>query len=250
MTTLFISDLHLDESRPDITEAFKRFMVQIAPNAEALYILGDFFEVWIGDDDDSSFNQSIVELLSSYSGSGKKLYFMVGNRDFLIGDAFATRTGATLLQDPSVIDLYSQKVLLMHGDSLCTKDTEYMAFRQQARSSAWQTQLLSQPLEARREIARQLRAQSKSMNSLKADDIMDVTPEEVVNELNEYQVTRLIHGHTHRPARHEVSGIDGGERIVLGDWHSHAWWLEAHANGELELVSHPINDDFHLTAAP
>ena len=246
MTTLFISDLHLDESRPDITDAFKRFMLQIAPNAEALYILGDFFEVWIGDDDDSSFNQSIVELLASYSASGKKLYFMVGNRDFLVGDDFAARSGATLLHDPSVIDLYSQKVLLMHGDSLCTNDTEYMAFRQQARSLEWQTQLLSQPLEARREIARQLRARSKSMNSLKADDIMDVTPEEVTKELNKHQVQRLIHGHTHRPARHKVDDIDNGERIVLGDWHSQAWWLEAHENGALHLVSSPISDDFQL----
>ncbi|MGH1372902.1 MAG: UDP-2,3-diacylglucosamine diphosphatase [Cellvibrionaceae bacterium] len=241
MTTFFISDLHLDESRPQVTEAFKVFMRDIAPAADALYILGDFFEVWIGDDDDASFNREIVEILADYTAADNTLFFMVGNRDFLIGDRFAQRTGATLLCDPTEIDLYGTPTLLLHGDSLCTKDAEYMAFRAQARSAEWQQQLLSQPLAARREIARQLRQQSKSMNSLKADDIMDVTPEEVTQVMVKAKTKRMIHGHTHRPARHSVDNISGGERIVLGDWHEQAWWLKADSSGKLELVSRPID---------
>lgn len=243
MTTLFISDLHLDASRPDITAAFERFMTQVAPAADTLYILGDFFEVWIGDDDRSEFNQHITGLLHDYSSSGKALYVMVGNRDFLMGTDFADQCGAILLDDPATIDLYGTPTLLMHGDSLCTGDLEYMAFRQQARSPQWQQQLMAQPLEARRAIAKQLRETSKSMNSLKAEDIMDVTESEVVREMEAHQTTRLIHGHTHRPDRHPValgSGSGSGERIVLGDWHDFVWWLEADAEGNLVQHRRPI----------
>ncbi len=210
-----------------------------ASNAEALYILGDFFEVWIGDDDQTPFNQSIMSLLKDYSASGGQLYFMVGNRDFLIGDGFAKETGAHLLPDPTVIDLYGQPVLLMHGDSLCTRDTDYMAFRQQARSPTWQAQLLSQPIDVRRKIAQDLREKSQSMNSLKADDIMDVTPEEVNLSMVSHGVKLMIHGHTHRPARHQLVN-EGAERIVLGDWHRSAWWLKASACGAISLESGPI----------
>lgn len=247
MITLFISDLHLDASRPDITAAFERFMTQIAPTSEALYILGDFFEVWIGDDDHNDFNQRIINQLKAYSDSGKALYLMVGNRDFLMGDEFASQCGATLLNDPTAIDLYGTTTLLMHGDSMCTKDAEYMAFRQQARSPEWQQQLLAQPVEARRAIAQQLREQSKSMSSMKAEDIMDVTASEVVRELEQHQATRMIHGHTHRPNRHPVEltqdeneGEGEGERIVLGDWHDHLWWLEADSSGNLQQHKRPI----------
>lgn len=241
MTTLFISDLHLDASRPDITAAFERFMTQIAPTADALYILGDFFEVWIGDDDRSEFNQHIIGLLRDYRNTGKALSVMVGNRDFLMGADFASQCGATLLTDPTTLDLYGTPTLLMHGDSLCTQDLEYMAFRQQARSPQWQQQLLAQPLEARRAIAKQLRDTSKSMNSLKAEDIMDVTASEVVREMEAHQTTRLIHGHTHRPDRHPVPLASGtGERIVLGDWHDFLWWLEADASGDLVQHRRPI----------
>jgi UDP-2,3-diacylglucosamine hydrolase len=245
MTTLFISDLHLDPSRPDVTLAFHRFMQQLAPTSDALYILGDFFEVWIGDDDDSEFNHAIMETLKAFTEAGGKLYFMVGNRDFLIGAGFAKITGATLLEDPTVIDLYGIPTLLMHGDSLCTLDTEYMAFRTQARSADWQAQLLAQPIEARREIARQLREKSQSMNSLKADDIMDVTGDEVVSVMQHLNVERLIHGHTHRPERHAVATTTDTngkalERIVLGDWHHQLWWLSAETDGSLTLESRPI----------
>lgn len=237
MTTLFISDLHLDESRPAITRAFFDFLDQKAANADALYILGDFFEVWVGDDDDAPFSRQIVERLSQLK---TPLYFMVGNRDFLVGERFSRETGAILLTDPSVIDLYGTQVLLMHGDSLCTTDTEYMAFRQQARSPQWQEALLAKPLEERRAFAKQLREQSKSMNSLKAEDIMDVTPEEVLKVMVDANVSTLIHGHTHRPDRHplEING-QPAERIVLGDWCKKLWWIEASSAG-IELCQQDI----------
>lgn len=241
MTTLFISDLHLDQSRPQVTAAFEQFMAQMAPSCDALYILGDFFEVWIGDDDDCPFNARIVNLLHQYTSKGGQLYFMVGNRDFLIGKDFAQRSGAVLLEDPSVIDLYGTPTLLMHGDSLCTDDADYMSFRQQARSPQWQQQLLSQPLTARREIARQIREKSQSMNSLKADDIMDVNQAEVVAVMNKYKVSRMIHGHTHQP---QVHSIDSDKvRMVLGDWHNKLWWIQATADGDIKLLERAINDN-------
>lgn len=228
MTTLFISDLHLCADRPEITLAFRNFLRNRARDCDSLYILGDFFEVWVGDDDDDAYAQSIIEELRQFSDSGRNLYFMVGNRDFLIGGGFAERCGATLLEDPTVIDLYGEPTLLMHGDSLCTQDQEYMAFRQMARSEAWQAELLAKPLAERRAIAQHLRQQSKSMSSLKAEDIMDVTESEVVNTMNELGTVRLIHGHTHRPAVHPVTLLSGnGERMVLGDWGEKLWWIEA-----------------------
>lgn len=231
--TLFISDLHLQPEREDITQAFAHFLDNQAQAADALYILGDFFEVWIGDDDDAPFNQQITQLLQQYTVQGKLLYLMVGNRDFLMGDTFATKCGATLLTDPTTIDLYGTPTLLMHGDSLCTSDTEYMAFRQQARSQVWQQALLSKTLDERRTIARQLRDQSKNMSSMKAEDIMDVTPEAVQAEMQTAKVTRMIHGHTHRPAVHKVELADNqnsAQRMVLGDWDSKIWWIEASEN--------------------
>ncbi len=232
----FISDLHLDESRPAVTRAFFEFLDTRVKGADALYILGDFFEVWVGDDDDATFARQIVERLRRFRDSGTPIYFMHGNRDFLVGEQFARATGATLLSDPTVIDLYGKPLLLMHGDSLCTRDREYMAFRQQARSAEWQQALLAQPLEARRALAKKLREQSKSMNSLKAEDIMDVTPKEVVGEMTKHGVKTLIHGHTHRPARHTVD-LKGqcGERFVLGDWGESLWWIEASTDGGLAL---------------
>lgn len=240
MTTLFISDLHLHESRPAVTEAFYQFLDNRASGAEALYILGDFFDAWIGDDDDAPLNAEVAQHLRQLSDHGTRIYVMHGNRDFLLGENFAKTAGATLIADPTLIDLYGQPTLLMHGDTLCTLDTEYQAFRQQVRSSAWQQQILAQPLAARRALAAQIRAQSKSMNSMKAEDIMDVTPEEVVRVMRDAGVRQLIHGHTHRPARHPLA-IDGmaAERIVLGDWHDSAWCVYADPGG-LELRHWPI----------
>ena len=240
MTTYFISDLHLDETRPAVTRAFFHYLEQWAGHCDALYILGDFFEVWVGDDDDAELAGEIRAKLKTFSSSGSKLYFMHGNRDFLVGETFCQQTGATLLNDPTVIDLYGQATLLMHGDSLCTLDTEYMAFRAQARSDGWQQQLLSQPLAARRALAQQLRDQSQSMNAIKAEDIMDVTPSEVVSIMTQHHCLRLIHGHTHRPNRHSLTvEQQPAERIVLGDWCQQAWYIAATPNS-LELIQQPL----------
>ncbi|WP_372777657.1 UDP-2,3-diacylglucosamine diphosphatase [Litorivivens sp.] len=240
MTTLFISDLHLDEKRPDIFRAFLHFLNDKAAKAETLYVLGDLFEAWVGDDDDATLARNSVAAFRKLSDSGTQLYFLHGNRDFLLGKRFAEETGGTLLSDPCKIELYGTPTLLMHGDSLCTADTEYQKLRQQLRSQEWQQQLLSQPLAARRQLAEQLRMASSEATSNKAEDIMDVTPAEVLTALSEHGCKRLIHGHTHRPARHALK-IDGqdAERIVLGDWDSHLWYLQASADS-LALEKEPI----------
>jgi UDP-2,3-diacylglucosamine hydrolase len=231
----FISDLHLHAARPAVTRALADFLASHR-DCDALYILGDLFEAWIGDDDDSAIADEVTGLLRAFSAAGPTLYLMQGNRDFLLGEAFAAATGATIMADPTVIDLYGTATLLLHGDSLCTGDTEYMAFRQQARDPAWQAQLLAQSLGQRRELARNLRAMSAETNSNKAEDIMDVTPAEVVREMERAGVRQMIHGHTHRPARHdEPSGV----RWVLGDWDESGWFIEASPAG-LKLKSFSI----------
>lgn len=236
---LFISDLHLDPSRPAVTRAFYRFLTDFAPRAEALYILGDLFELWVGDDDDSPLVLEVQARLRDLANSGTQLFFLHGNRDFLIGEQFARAAGARLLPDPSPLELGGEKVLLMHGDTLCTSDQEYLAFRQQVRQPEWISGVLARPLEERRALGRQLREQSQSMNSRKAEDIMDVTEAEVKALMTSYGAERLIHGHTHRPARHHVDiGNSRRERIVLGDWDTHAWCLRY--DGDWELLSWPI----------
>ncbi|GAB2804454.1 UDP-2,3-diacylglucosamine diphosphatase [Halomonas shantousis] len=225
MTTLLISDLHLHPGAPAIAQGFLNYLQQRARHAEALYILGDFFEAWIGDDYRSDFEQRIIDALHRLTTGGTRLYFMHGNRDFLIGEGFARDTGATLLDDPSVVRLGSAPVLLMHGDSLCTRDEAYMKFRAMARSPEWQAQILALPIEQRLELANSLRMQSGDANSSKAEDIMDVTPDEVVRVMKAQGVFTLIHGHTHRPAVHDFE-IDGhpARRIVLGDWQPERGW--------------------------
>ncbi len=230
MYTLFISDLHLDEKRPAATRAFFRFLEKDAKTADALYILGDLFEVWVGDDDDSEFAKKIQQALARFTADGPPVYFMHGNRDFLIRNDFCKRTGVQLLNDPTKVLLYGDDhpILLSHGDSLCTLDHEYMAFREQARSIHWQDEILSQPLAVRRQIAADIRSRSTAMNSSKPEDIMDVTPQEVARLMEQEEVSTLIHGHTHRPAEHVVD-LQGkiGRRIVLGDWHDQAWCVRA-----------------------
>lgn len=233
---LFISDLHLCPTRPEMIKAFLTFLKTTAKNAEALYILGDFFDAWIGDDDDTPAYKVITEALYDYSSS-HKLFFMHGNRDFLVGNNFAKQAGITLLEDPYSIDLNGAPTLLMHGDSLCTQDKEYMAFRNMVRDLDWQRSFLQKSLTERRMIAAQIRATSQSMNSLRAKDIMDVTPDQVVKVMQKHSTLRLIHGHTHRPRRHQISlNEKPAERIVLGDWHESGWYLIADA-GELHLKS-------------
>lgn len=229
-STLFISDLHLDAARPAVSAALAAFLERHS-TCERLYILGDLFESWIGDDDDTAVAAETAGLLKRFSDGGPDLLVMVGNRDFLIGQTFCHTVGATLLADPTVIDLYGTPTLLLHGDSLCTGDTEYQAFRQTARSPEWQSDLLSRGLEERRTVASRLRAMSREANSNKAEDIMDVTPAEVDRVMRRHGVTQLIHGHTHRPGRHEEPA---GTRWVLGDWDRQGWVLEA-APGEIRL---------------
>ncbi|MBO6850501.1 MAG: UDP-2,3-diacylglucosamine diphosphatase, partial [Marinobacter sp.] len=197
MTTLFISDLHLEESRPDITDAFLGFLETRARGVEQLYILGDFFEAWIGDDERSPLQDTVAGALKALSDSGTAIFLMHGNRDFLIGEDFCARAGATLLDDPTVVDLYGTPTLLMHGDSLCTADVEYQKFRQNMRNRQWQQMILQRPLADRQQMARQLREISMAKNQGKEEFIMDVTPEEVVKVMEDHGVQRLIHGHTH-----------------------------------------------------
>jgi UDP-2,3-diacylglucosamine hydrolase len=238
MTTLFISDLHLDPKRPNIVRAFLSFLQDEAQQADALYILGDFFEAWIGDDEDDPFYPPILNALKTLTSDSTPCYIMRGNRDFLIGQDFCQQTGCQLLDDPCLIDLYGKPVLLMHGDSLCTRDEGYMNLRAQIRNGQWQKDFLSKSLNERRAIAQQLRNASKEASQYKASDIMDVTPEEVTNIMAEYDVGLLIHGHTHRPAIHSLD--DDKKRIVLGDWYTEGWMLRYSNNGDYQLEQFSI----------
>lgn len=224
---LLISDLHLEQERPDISRAFLHFLETRAVQAEALYILGDFFEVWIGDDAISPFQRSIAQALRQLSDSGTRIYLMHGNRDFMIGQAFCREAGCSLLRDPSLVELAGEKVLLMHGDSLCTQDEAYMRLRRWLRNPLALFILRNLPLATRRKLARKLRKESREQTRLKASDIVDVTPTEVPRIMAAYGVRTLIHGHTHRPAVHqlEVAG-QPARRIVLGDWDSQGWALQ------------------------
>jgi UDP-2,3-diacylglucosamine hydrolase len=217
--TLFISDLHLSPDLPRTTAGFFRFLSEQAAGADALYVLGDLFEVWVGDDNHNDYNDAAVAAFRRLSDAGTRLYFLHGNRDFLLGADFAAACGGQLLGEAEVIGEQGQRLLIMHGDQLCTLDEKYMAFRAQSRDPAWQAMMLEKPLDQRLMIATLWRMQSKSANANKAENIMDVTPDEVVRVLSEAGVTTLLHGHTHRPADHAVALTTGnGRRLVLGDW--------------------------------
>ena len=221
MSSLFISDLHLDPSRPQITDLFERYLASDrVRQADALYILGDLVEAWIGDDDDAELPRRIATIIRAVRDAGIPVYFMVGNRDFLLGEAFAQRAGMTLLDDGTVHDIQGTPTLLMHGDVLCTDDLAYQAVRRQVRNPAWQAQILSMPLDARRALAAKAREDSRAHTGSTMESIMDVNADAVATALRDAGVTRLIHGHTHRPAIHHFE-LDGqqAERIVLGDWY-------------------------------
>ena len=222
-TTLLISDLHLDPARPGLTRAFFDFLDTTARGAGALYILGDFFNVWLGDDDDAPLCTEVSHTLKQLAASGTSIFLMHGNRDFLMGHGWASACGATLIDEPHVLRSGAAQFLLMHGDALCTRDADYMAFRSMVRKAEWQRDFLARPLAERRAFAEQARAKSKTMSSNKPADIMDVTPAEVDRVLDESNIRTLIHGHTHRPAVHALPG--GRSRIVLGDWDAHGWCL-------------------------
>ena len=237
MATLFISDLHLSPERPDKLALFYKLLNGPALDVDALYILGDLFEAWIGDDDTTSPHREIVEALARYAATGKPLYLMHGNRDFLMGPEFEARSGGRLLPDPSLIDLYGEKTLLMHGDTLCTQDTDYQAFRKQVRDPRWIAGFLQKPLVERAAIASNLREGSRAATRQKEAEIMDVEPAAVSQTMIDHGVRQLIHGHTHRPAIHrfEMQG-QSARRIVLGDWYGDDYVLLYSAN-EPQLVT-------------
>lgn len=239
MTTLFISDLHLDPERPEVTRLFGEFIDDEARGADALYILGDLFEAWVGDDDPADIGAFVVAKLRALSDSGVPVYFQHGNRDFLVAQDFAQRAGAQLLPENAVVMLYGKPVLLMHGDTLCTGDLAYQAFRAQTRSPAWRAQFLSQPLAARLAFAAQARAAShQRQQAMKHDDraqfetVTDVAPDAVRDAFTRYGIDTIIHGHTHRPAIHRRD-VDGRacRRIVLGDWYTQGSVLRVDAGG-------------------
>ena len=232
-TTLFISDLHLCGVRPAITGLFLDFLRRRARTSDALYILGDLFEYWIGDEavEQEEF-RSIIRGLRELTASGTPVFVMHGNRDFLMGNDFEKTTGSRLLKDPAHIDLYGAPTLLMHGDSLCTDDTEYMTFRAKVRSPAWQKEFLGKSIAERDRIVRDFREISKSSTAAKKPEIMDVNQKAVESVMREHRVQRLIHGHTHRPKEH-VFNLDDrpARRMVLGDWYEQGSVLSVDARG-------------------
>jgi UDP-2,3-diacylglucosamine hydrolase len=230
--TLFASDLHLDTSRPQITRLFLDVLDTLGRNADAVYILGDLFDIWHGDDDDSPVGYAVMDGLGDCVASGTPVHLLHGNRDFLIGERFATRTGCQLLDDPARIDLYGTPVLLMHGDSLCTDDVDYLALRAGVRDSRWQQAFLRKSLQARRDIAQALRGKSRASAREKPESIRDVNPDTVARFMTDHGVQQLIHGHTHRPGIHEFD-IAGkpARRMVLGDWYRQGSVLECTSHG-------------------
>ncbi|WP_110641674.1 UDP-2,3-diacylglucosamine diphosphatase [Salinicola sp. CPA57] len=238
---LLIADLHLHPSQPDIAKGFIDYLRGPARQASSLTILGDLFEAWIGDDYRGDFEQQIIAELRACAEAGTRLAFMHGNRDFLIGESFAADSGCALLDDPTVVELGGQRVLLLHGDSLCTRDEAYMAFRQQARNPAWQAQILAMPVEERLALAMKLREQSGEANTNKAEDIMDVTPDAVIELMQTHDVRIMIHGHTHRPAVHDLRiGEEAAKRYVIGDWRPGVGWQLRVEGNELTLESFAI----------
>ncbi len=220
MTTLFVSDLHLDAACPAAAAQFLQFLAQRARDAEALYVLGDLFETWIGDDDDEAFRRNICAALSQLTAHGVPCYIMHGNRDFLLGPGFETASGARLIPDPLLVQLYGQTVLLTHGDALCTEDHAYQRLRGVVRAARWQRRFLRLPLTVRRSLAERARSGSRRHTARADEEIMDVDPQAVSAAMRACGVQCLVHGHTHRPAVHELV-LEGkpARRIVLGAWH-------------------------------
>lgn len=237
---LFISDLHLHPSRPNITRLFLDFLAGRARKCSSLYILGDLFEFWIGDDDDRGIYDPVVEGIRKLTVAGIPVMFMHGNRDFLVGDRFAEQTGLVLLPDPELVVISGTGILLMHGDTLCTDDKDYQSFRQEVRSAAWTERVLNMPVSERLEYFHTLREASRKSIAEKAMDIMDVNRQAVRNVLEDSGADVLVHGHTHRPGMHDVRLHDRmARRIVLGDWYSSGSVLEL-ADGEFKLETiHP-----------
>jgi UDP-2,3-diacylglucosamine hydrolase len=236
--TIFISDLHLDENHPRMAQQLVRLLEECDLSVDAIYILGDLFEAWIGDDNDTPFYRNIIQALKSATKKGIKIYFMYGNRDFLIGKRFLQNTGCTLLSDEEKISVYGTPVLLMHGDTLCTQDAAYLKARKLARNRILQFLYLLMPLVYRKKFADKMRAKSAKHTQSAPKDIMDVTQEEVVRIMKKHRVHHLIHGHTHRPNTHHFT-IDGipAERIVLAAWHGQGSALVWDESGKQSVVA-------------
>jgi len=237
MKHCFISDLHLSEKTPELTQAFLRFLDESKEACTHFYILGDLFETWIGDDDNSPFNTQIKKALSAFTSNGPETFFIHGNRDFLIGELFSKDTGITILPDPFSFMIDEQKIVLSHGDFLCTDDVDYIAFRNEVRSRDWQTSFLSKSLDERLQIAASLRDDSKAATAEKSNEITDVNNEEVIDFISKHKPNLFIHGHTHRPNIHDISS---SKRIVLGDWGDFGWSLTLTGDGH-NLEKFPIS---------
>ena len=240
MATLFIADLHLQTEEPAITAGFLRFLRGEAKSADALYILGDLFEAWIGDDDPNPLHREMAAAIHALVDSGVPCYFIHGNRDFLIGKRYARESGMTLLPEEQVLDLYGRKVLIMHGDTLCTDDAGYLAFRAKVHTPWIQKVFLALPLFIRNRIAARMRAGSKAANSSKSMTIMDVNPQAVVRVMEKHDVQWLIHGHTHRPDVHSlIANGQPAHRVVLGAWHTEGSMVKVTPEG-VELIAFPF----------
>ena len=232
MSTLFISDLHLSGERENITELFIQFLDQRASHADALYILGDLFEVWPGDDMIQPDYEECISKMKALADNGLPLFIMQGNRDFLMAEKFSEVSGASLIEDPAVIDLYGTPTLLMHGDTLCTDDVDYQKFRTMVRNPRWKEDFFAKPNEERLAMTSKYRKVSKEETSKKSMDIMDVNQNTVEQVMLEKNIRQLIHGHTHRPAIHDFT-VDNKnmKRIVLGDWFEQGSVLVCDENG-------------------
>lgn len=240
MATLFIADLHLHTEEPAITAGFLHFLDGVAREADALYILGDLFEAWIGDDDPNPLHQRVADAIRALVDSGVPCYFIHGNRDFLLGKRFARESGMQLLPQEKVLNLYGRNVLIMHGDTLCTDDAGYQAFRAKVHQPWLQTLFLALPLFIRHRVAAKMRAGSRAANSSKSLAIMDVNQQAVIEAMEKHRVQWLIHGHTHRPAVHQLTANDAPAfRAVLGAWHSEGSMIRV-SESDVELVQFPF----------
>ena len=245
LIALFVSDIHLQPSLPRTTEAFFDFLAVHAPRTERIYILGDMFEYWAGDDDTTPYHSALITTLRTLTDSGVQIFWIAGNRDFLVGEEFAAKTGVQILIDPSVIEVAKHKILLAHGDAQCTDDVSYIAFRNMVRQEQWKKDFLALPLTQRKTIIEGLRVNSKMEQKGKTSEIMDVNSDAIKQLFTDHEVDTIIHGHTHRPAQHQHPE---GRRYVLPDWDcdsvnskERGGWLEIFEDGEISF--HYLNQN-------